>query len=92
MPRPMAANTASACAAGKPTAKPSEAPMKGAVQGEAMAVASTPDKKSLTVGLWACRPAKRLGSSWPNSNKPARFRPSNVNSKARPATTAGLCN
>ena len=37
--------------------------MKGAVQGEAMAVASTPDKNALMVGFCDCRLAMRPGSS-----------------------------
>ena len=72
-------------------ARPSEAPMNGAVQGDAMAVASTPVRKASTVGFLACRLARRLGSTLPNSNRPARFRPISVNSTASPATTAGLC-
>ena len=65
--------------------------MNGAVQGDAMAVASTPDKNESTVGFLACRLATRLGSRLPNSNSPARFRPISVNSTASVATTAGLC-
>mgnify|MGYP001602302747 CR=1 FL=1 len=65
--------------------------MKGAVQGEAMATASTPVRKASPVGLRACRLATRLGSTEPNSNRPARLRPMTVNSVASAATTQGLC-
>ena len=34
--------------------------MNGAVHGEAMAVASTPDKNALTAGFFACRLTTRL--------------------------------
>ena len=92
MPTPIAPNTASACSAGKPTAYPSDAPMNGAVQGDAIAVASTPDKNAFTPGFFDCRFMARLGKIAPNSNSPARFSPSSVNSAASAATTAGLCN
>lgn len=65
--------------------------MKGAVQGEAMATASMPDKKALTEGLLASSVAKPEGRNWPNSNMPARFSPITVNSTASAATTAGAC-
>ena len=66
--------------------------MKGAVQGEAIATASTPDKNALRAMLRDCKVATLLGSTLPNSNKPARFSPITVNSMARAATTAGACN
>ena len=66
--------------------------MKGAVQGEAMATASTPDKNALTPGCRASSVATRLGSKEPNSNRPARLSASTVNSTASAATTAGDCN
>ena len=91
MPMPRAANTSSACAAGMLTAKPMDAPMKGAVQGEAMATASTPLKKALLSGFLACLPARPLGTKLPNSNTPARLRPITVNSAASRATTSGDC-
>ena len=72
-------------------AKPNEAPMNGAVQGEAMAVASTPVRKASAVGFLACRLATELGSTLPNSNRPDRFSPITVNKTASVATTAGLC-
>ena len=91
MPTPNMANTASAWPVGKAMAKPSDAPIKGAVQGEAIATASTPVKNASPLGLRACRVASRLGSMWPNSNRPARFSPITVNSVASAATTSGLC-
>ena len=66
--------------------------MKGAVQGEAMAVASTPVRKASAVGFLACSVATELGKTLPSSNTPARFRPMRVNNTAKEATTAGLCN
>jgi hypothetical protein len=51
MPTPMARNTGKACHQGKPMAKPKEAPMKGAEQGDAMTTANTPDHKELVMGL-----------------------------------------
>ena len=64
--------------------------MNGAVQGEAMAVASTPVKNASTVGLRACQLATLLGKTLPNSNKPTKFKPIRVKSTASAATTAGL--
>ena len=91
MPVPMAANTSRACQLGKPSAKPSEAPMKGAVQGEATATASRPESAELSAGWRASSVLIRLGRNWPNSNRPARFKPSSVKSSASAATTAGDC-
>ena len=51
MPKPMAPKMGRACQAGKPMAKPKEAPMNGAVQGDAMTTANTPDHKELVAGL-----------------------------------------
>ena len=65
--------------------------MNGAVQGDAIAVASTPVRKASAVGFFACRLARPLGSTLPTSNRPARLRPISVNSTASAATTAGLC-
>jgi hypothetical protein len=92
MPTPSMPNTASACHAGNPKAKPSDAPMKGAVQGEAIPTASTPDKNASTCGFFACNEAKEEGSTLANSNTPSKFSAINVNSKAKSATTSGDCN
>ena len=92
MPTPMLAKISKACTAGKPSARPRDAPMKGAVQGDAMATASMPDKNAFAAGLRASSVATRLGKNWPNSNKPARFKPITVNNVAKPATTRGDCN
>ena len=56
MPRPSAAKTDNACVAGSDTASPSEAPMKGAVQGDATATASTPVRAESAMG-WRARSA-----------------------------------
>ena len=90
-PSPKAAKIPSACAAGRLIAYPSDAPMKGAVQGEAMATASTPERNASTTGWRACRDASRCGNTLPISNTPARFSPSSVNRVASKATTAGDC-
>jgi len=74
-----------------PIAKPIDAPMKGAVQGEAMTTASTPERKSLAIGCFACAAHSDRGASRPNSNMPARFSPMTVNSAASAAMTAGDC-
>jgi hypothetical protein len=92
MPRPSAPKMASACAAGKVAASPSDAPMNGAVQGEAIATARTPVSSESTSGCRARRLATLLGSTEPNSNSPARLSPMSVNSAASTATTTGDCN
>ena len=66
--------------------------MNGAVHGDAMAVAKTPDKNESMVGFLACKLRTLLGKKLPNSNRPARFNPISVNITASVATTAGLCN
>ena len=66
--------------------------MKGAVQGEATATASTPERKLSITGFSACKLATRLGRNWPNSKTPARFSPSTANSAASSAMTSGDCN
>ena len=66
--------------------------MNGAVQGDATATASTPDRKALATGWRASSDATLDGRKAPNSNSPARFRPISVNSAASAATTAGDCN
>jgi hypothetical protein len=63
--------------------------MKGAVQGEATATASTPVRKASSTGWRACRLATLEGRNEPNSNRPARFSPIRVNSAASAATTPG---
>ena len=81
----------SACAAGSWAVRPSDAPMNGAVQGDATATASTPVRKASSTGWRACRPASDCGSMARNSNMPARFSAISVNSAASAATTAGDC-
>ena len=91
MPRPSAAKMASACTIGSVTASPSEAPMKGAVQGEATATASTPVSAESATGWRMRSAASDPGNTEPNSNTPARFRPISVNSAASAATKPGDC-
>ena len=91
MPTPTAAKIDSACPGGRPIASPTDAPMKGAVQGEAIATASTPVRNELPTGWRASSVARLEGRKAPNSNTPARFRPITVNSAASVATTAGDC-
>jgi hypothetical protein len=91
MPMPMAANTSKACSAGRPMANPSDAPMKGAVHGEAIATASTPERNAFAIGWRASSVATLDGRKAPKSNTPARFKPISVNKAASTATTAGDC-
>ena len=88
----MAANIARASLAGNPMAKPSDAPMNGAVQGEATATANTPVKNASGTGCRACMLATEEGNTLANSNSPDRFNPISVNNSASAATTAGSCN
>ncbi len=81
----------SACAAGSVAVRPSDAPMNGAVHGEATATASTPVKNESSTGWRACRPASDCGSMERNSNSPPRLSAISVNSAASRATTAGDC-
>ena len=92
MPKPRAANTAKAWGAGQVTASPMDAPMNGAVHGEATATASTPVKAESHRGWRNLMLAQEEGNTEPHSNTPARFRPIKVNSAASPATTVGDCN
>ena len=92
MPRPSTANSNSDCAAGSVNAKPSAAPMNGAVHGEATATASTPVRK-LSASGWRNRiEASPLGNTVANSNRPARLSAINVNSTASTTTKPGDCN
>ena len=70
-------------------AKPSAAPMKGAVQGLAATTASTPQANASTDGRSARQPARRWGISDANSKLPIRFSPIAKNSSASTNTTAG---
>ena len=92
MPAPIMANTVSAAAVLWVNAKPSAAPMKGAVQGEATSAASTPDSSASAVGCLSVAPATPLGSTLPNSNTPDKLRPITKNSSASSVTTSGDCN
>ncbi len=89
MPMPSATNTSSVSAAGCDSAKPSAAPMNGAVHGEAITTASTPDSAAFTTGLCAVHPAADDGTSDANSNAPDRLSASTKKSTARLVTTAG---
>src|SRR5688572_10672833 len=85
------AKTARLWLAGQVSAAPRAAPMKGAVQGEATAAASTPVRKESSVGSRARNDAMPEGSTEPNSNTPARLRPMRVNNAASAAMVAGDC-
>ncbi|MCY1173746.1 hypothetical protein D9M73_139210 [compost metagenome] len=65
--------------------------MNGAVHGDAIATASTPDKNELTTGCLLSSVASLFGRKAPNSNIPARLVPITVNSAASVATTSGDC-
>ena len=64
-PTPIAMNNSKACSAGSWMAYPSDAPMKGAVQGDATSTASTPDSRASLTGWRAVACATRPGSSCP---------------------------
>ena len=91
MPRPSITKIASVEAADCDSAKPSAAPMNGAVQGEATTTASTPEPKASSVRLLLVHPRHAAGASWPNSNTPARLSPSAKNRTASAVTTTGDC-
>ena len=86
-PKPIAANSTSACPAGSASAKPKLAPIKGAEHGEATSTASTPESKASATGCWADACNQRAGSTCPTSNTPAKLSASVVNSTASTATT-----
>ncbi len=65
--------------------------MNGAVQGEATATASTPVRKLSASGWRKRADARPLGSTVPNSKRPARFNAIIVNSTASAATKPGDC-
>ena len=89
MPTPSAVKTIRAVSALSASAYPSAAPMKGAVQGEAMATASTPERNA-SVLAWPLRAvAIRAGSNDPNSKRPERLSASARNSTASSATNSG---
>src|SRR5581483_3621487 len=66
--------------------------MNGAVHGDAMTTASTPDAKASRVRFLDVQPASDAGASWPNSNTPDKLSASTKNSIASAVTTAGDCN
>ena len=65
--------------------------MNGAVHGDAMTTARTPESAALTYWLRADQPAADDGTSVANSNTPDRLSARTKNSSARPVTTAGDC-
>src|SRR6266508_3947528 len=65
--------------------------MNGAVHGDAMTTASTPEPNASSVRLFAVQPATPEGASWPNSNTPDRLIASTKKSTASAVTTAGDC-
>ena len=91
MPRPRATNTPRAMGVGIVIATPKEAPMNGAVQGEATKTANTPVRKWSTTGLLARAAAQEPGTTRSNSNRPSRFSPMRVKSRAKAATKGGDC-
>ena len=91
MPRPRATKTDKALASGSVKARPSDAPIKGAVHGAATATAKTP-VRAWSISGWLARAlATSPGSTEPTSNTPAKFKPMSVKSPANKATTTGLC-
>src|SRR5665213_1090387 len=65
--------------------------MNGAVQGDATTTASTPEPNASSVRFWLVHPRSDDGTTWPNSNTPARFNPSTKTNVASAATTSGVC-
>src|SRR5690242_10463290 len=65
--------------------------MNGAVHGDAIATASTPDANELTCRFACDHDATPLGTSAPNSKTPDRFNAITKNRIASDATTAGDC-
>ena len=74
MPMPSTTNTPSIIATPPASAKPSAAPMNGAVHGEATTTARTPEPNASIVRLLLDHSATPDGASWPNSNTPDRFK------------------
>jgi hypothetical protein len=66
----MKANIAKACQAGIVIATPKDAPINGAVQGDATATASTPDSNASTTGWRDCNAARLAGSTLPMLKTP----------------------
>ena len=65
--------------------------MNGAVHGDAMTTASTPEPNASTVRFFAVKFATPDGASWPNSKTPDRLSASTKKSIASTVTTAGDC-
>ena len=84
-------NTASVTHVDPASAKPSAAPMNGAVHGDATITASTPDANASSARFFAVQPATPDGANCPNSNTPDRFSASTKKSSASAVTTAGDC-
>ena len=93
MPKPSARKTASASAAGCVTAKPSAAPIKGAVQGLATMTASMPVRKELRrpfFGFFDIATPPRDDPAV-NSKSPARLSVMAANRSIRSVMTQGAC-
>src|SRR5512134_2223697 len=86
---PSAVKTLKAVAASAVNAKPSAAPMNGAVHGAAISTASMPVRNQSNAGRRALQAASREGNRLPNSKTPDRFRASAKNSSASAATATG---
>src|SRR6185436_11656796 len=89
MPTPSARNTATVSDAGCASAKPSAAPMNGAVHGDATTTASTPVPNASSVRLRDVQPRTDEGATLPNSNTPDRLRPITKNRSASSDTNSG---
>src|SRR6266496_48627 len=89
MPTPSTMNTTSRTDVEPAIAKPSAAPMNGAVHGEAMTTASTPEPNASIVRFFDDQLVTADGASCPNSNTPERLSASTKNSMASAVTTHG---
>ena len=91
MPIPSATKITSIVVADAAIAKPSAAPMKGAVHGDAMTTARMPEPKASSARFFDDQPVTPDGASWPNSKTPDRLSASTKNRIASALTTAGDC-
>ena len=89
---PSATKMASIDAAGAESAKPSAAPMNGAVHGDATTTARMPEPNASSVRFFAVQLVMPDGASCRNSNTPDRFSANTKKRIASALTTAGDCN
>ena len=79
-----------AMGAGSVRARPSEAPINGAVQGDATTTAKAPESAESAMRLRSCIVPRRPGSKL-NSSRPARLSAIKVKSNAKAEIMRGDC-